>query len=145
MGVLSEEAAGLRALIERLRWYKVTNWSSSKNDTFTDREEVSLLRGAHVASSRYNNGQARHALVLDIDHPAWLVKSSTPGHYHLYVDVPGGINHELYMALLGTLADCGIIEPGYARASQERGASMVRLPWVKKGSQVVSGNQTGVA
>lgn len=132
MGTLSVEASGLRALLGRLRYYKVLAWTSSKNDKFTDREEVVDMTVADVVSSRYNNGQARHALVIDIDHPTWLVKSSTPGHFHLYVDVPGGIPHETYLYLLNALAQAGVIEQGYSNASHERGSSMVRLPWVKK-------------
>jgi hypothetical protein len=129
---MKAEADALRTLLNHvLTCFKVVHWgASSEQPDFRDREEVGTSK-ADVVSSKHR-GKARHAVVLDIDHPAWLVKSTTPGHYHLYIDVPGGIPHELYLALLGTLADCGVIEPGYARASQARGHSDVRLPWVKK-------------
>lgn len=71
-----------------------------------------------------------HKVVLDIDLPAKLIESSTPGHYHLFID------HEIpehkYMALLDIMAECGLIERGYVYASKERGYTAVRLPWVKK-------------
>lgn len=129
----SPAAAGLRALFGRLRSYKIHNWHESSNDPNDNtRAQVEPCTG-DVVASRYVDHTARHALVLDIDHPAWLVKSSTPGHFHLYIDVPDGIPHSIYMALLGTLADANVIEPGYARASQSRGFSACRYPWVKKG------------
>jgi len=71
-----------------------------------------------------------HRPVLDLDFPAQLVPSSTPGHFHLYLDLE--VPHAKYMTLLGALADAGVIEPGYCGASQERGYTAVRLPWVKK-------------
>jgi hypothetical protein len=129
----TKTAEGLLALFNRLTAFKVLHWgpSSAKPD-MRDREKATSLDDAHVISSRYNNGQARHALVIDIDHPSWLVPSTTPGHYHLYVDVPGGIPHETYLYLLGALAQAGVIEQGYNSASHERGHSDVRLPWVQK-------------
>lgn len=129
----SPTAFALRQLIGRLIPRKVKDWTDSEDMENTDVPPDCPLAHANIVTSRYNSGQARHAVVLDIDYPAWLVRSTTPGHFHLYLDVPGGVPHEMYMALLGTLADAGIIEYGYARASQARGFSSVRLPWIKKG------------
>lgn len=71
-----------------------------------------------------------HRPVLDIDFPAKLVPSSTPGRFHLYLDKP--MTWAVYAKLLSALADAGVIERGYADACEARGASFVRLPWVKK-------------
>lgn len=71
-----------------------------------------------------------HRPVLDLDFPAQLIPSSTPGHFHLYLDRE--VEHEKYMRLLDALADCGLLEDGYRNASQDRGYTAVRLPWVKK-------------
>jgi hypothetical protein len=139
--ITGPRAEGLMALLRRLSCFTVKDWGTSSDKPLPSDVEAATLSDAHVVSSRYNNGQARHALVIDIDHPAWLVRSSTPDHFHLYVDVPYGIPHELYKALLGTLADCGIIERGYAQASQTRGHSDVRLPWIKKGQTGASNGQ----
>lgn len=71
-----------------------------------------------------------HKPVLDIDIPMQVIPSSTPGHYHLIFDVE--IEHWAYFDLLESLADCGIVQRGWVRASEERGFSAVRLPWIKK-------------
>lgn len=73
-----------------------------------------------------------HRPVLDIDFPAALIPSTTPGHFHLYLDKPMGWSQ--YSRLLGALAEAGIIEQGYLGASIDRGYTSVRLPWVKKES-----------
>lgn len=75
---------------------------------------------------------ANHNLLLDIDHETYLVKSSTPGHYHLYVDIPGGIAPDKWADVMSALANAGVIESGYASASIEQGHATLRLPWVKK-------------
>lgn len=72
----------------------------------------------------------KHRPVLDIDIPAALIPSSTPGHSHLYIDKP--LTWDQYENLLWALVDCGIIESGYASASVARGYTSARLPWVKK-------------
>lgn len=74
-----------------------------------------------------------HWPVIDIDVPAHLVPSSTPGHSHLYIDVP--VPGEQYWALLEALADAGIVQPGYVGACWSRGYTSVRLPWVRKGAE----------
>lgn len=71
-----------------------------------------------------------HRPVLDIDFEAALIPSSTPGHYHLYLDKLMTIND--YEDLIDVLGRVGIIEPGYADATIQRGYSSARLPWVKK-------------
>jgi hypothetical protein len=71
-----------------------------------------------------------HAPVLDIDFPAMLIPSTTPGHYHLYLEK--AVPHRQYMKLLKALGSAGIIEPGYAAVSRKRGHTAVRLPWVQK-------------
>lgn len=79
---------------------------------------------------RYPYGTEYHRPVLDLDFEAELVPSSTPGHYHLYLDRL--LTKANYMKLLVALADAGIIQQGFADASIERGASSARLPWIKK-------------
>jgi hypothetical protein len=110
--------------------YRVLDWSGggSQVGTLSDANVVSSKRIAPGA----NDGETRHSLVLDIDHPAWLIPSTTPGHYHLYIDVPGGLNESMYFAVLELLARAGVIEEGYANASKARGYSSARLPWIEK-------------
>lgn len=71
-----------------------------------------------------------HRPILDIDFPAELIPSTTEGHFHLYLDKP--MTWKQYRKLLGVLAEVGVVEPGYAQASIERGYSSTRLPWIKK-------------
>lgn len=131
-----------RALLDLYKWltpYFVSDWGNNDSDDKSnnrpsDRKEVSSLDEANVITSLHNDDDngVRHALVLDIDHPSWLIPSTTPGHYHLYVDVPDGIPSDDYDALLIALANARVIEAGYAGASRARGFTSVRLPWITK-------------
>lgn len=85
---------------------------------------------ANLVSSLLEDG--RHAPLLDLDVPARLVPSSTPGHSHLYVDVP--MTWRRYRRLLKALTKAGLIERGFYRASVARRQTMVRKPGVKKAS-----------
>lgn len=126
---------GLMDLFRRLKCY-VVDWKpeGGYNGPPAD-HQAAPLDHAEVASSQLADSpdhDPRHVVALDIDHPAWLVKSTTPGHSHLYIDVPGGIEHEAYMDLLAALAACGVIEDGYCFASKRRMKTFLRFPWVKK-------------
>lgn len=85
---------------------------------------------ANLVTSHVAGQPGTHRPVLDIDVPAWLVPSSTPGHSHLYIDKT--MTWEKYCTLLGYLARAEILETGYVNASLERGHTAVRLPWVTK-------------
>lgn len=130
----SPNAAALRALFGRLTLGFVEKFGGSSDGDVKMPDPVSQADRhlANVVTSKYGDGSGRHALLLDIDHPAWLVKSSTENHYHLYIDVPGGIDHEQYMEVLRVLSDAGVIQTGYRRASMNRGFTSLRFPWVKK-------------
>lgn len=127
----------LLTLFQRLKCYTVRWWSAEE---FPEHEvyEPGLDRlpeatmYANVASSQINDGADRHVVALDLDYPAYVVPSSTEGHSHLYLDVPGGVKHEDYMELLELLGRIGVIEPGYAEVSIKRGHTDLRLPWIKK-------------
>ena len=96
---------------------------------------TSLIAGQPAAIDSDEEGLIKHKIVLDIDMPAQLIPSSTPGHFHLYVD------HEItwhdYQALLHVMGDVGLLEPGYVGASLARGHTALRLPWIKKPKPVV--------
>ena len=78
----------------------------------------------------YDPGAGLQRPVLDIDFPAALVPSTTPGHFHLYLDKP--MSWEAYKDLLLALARADIIEDGYAQAALRRGYTSARLPWIRK-------------
>lgn len=75
-----------------------------------------------------------HMLALDIDVPATLRPSSTPGHHHLLVDLD--IPEEHLFEFLDAAVKIGLIEEGYAEVSKSRGETFVRAPWVTKGQPV---------
>lgn len=129
----SPKAAGLRALLGSLATYKMLRWSTPNSQEMTDRIQAHISESDVVSSRRNSDG--KHVVVLDIDHPTWLVESTTPGHFHLYINVPDGIKWPAYKNLIHALADAGVIDRGYMQASLQRGATMVPLPWVKKGQE----------
>lgn len=100
-----------------------------KEDTY-DGEHVPVedIAEAHIVLSVDDDGH--HRPVLDIDFPAALIPSSTPGHFHLYLDKQ--MDTLQYMRLLDALAEVGILEKGYASVSEARGYTSARLPWIKK-------------
>lgn len=141
-------------LMAKLSLFKISVWAPDSAAEVTDRGEVADLTDAHVVSSLIKDTVAEpgttgisvdelfglkaagglHHVVVDIDQPAWLVESSTPGHSHLYVELPGGTPWADYVEFLEAAAKIGLVEPGYVEASKVRGGTYVRLPWIRKGS-----------
>lgn len=111
---------------------KVIAIDDYQNEHYREVEFRPTIDDANVTTSKVFAKDSIHKLIIDIDMPAQLIPSTTPGHFHLYVD------HEMpwhdYVKLLEVLAAVGIIERGYLGASQARGYTSVRLPWVKKES-----------
>lgn len=107
---------------------QVWNEKTENYDWVVMPEETSSLDEANIVISLLPDGT--HAPVLDLDIPHVYVPSSTPGHGHLYLDVP--MDDESFWIFLELLSDLGIIEEGYFQASKARGYSAVRLPWIKK-------------
>lgn len=88
------------------------------------------LEEANLITSRVEGDPDTHKLILDIDFPVKVIPSSTPGHFHLYLDKE--IDTFALENILYVLASARIIEPGYAQSSMQRGYTAVRLPWIKK-------------
>lgn len=95
-----------------------------------DRKVVTDPAEATLVGSRTVYDDFEHQPVLDIDFPAALVPSTTPGHFHLY------LNHTMtwgdYSKLLGVLHEVGIIEDGFYKMAMKREQTFVRMPGVKK-------------
>lgn len=100
-------------------------WDATVNDA-----EVCPVDEANILTSEVAGKPGMHKVALDIDLPAKLLPSSTPGHWHLYIDCD--VPWEVYTKLLDTLVEAGVIEVGYARASKLRGYTSVRPPWMPK-------------
>jgi hypothetical protein len=103
---------------------------ASDEVTFPDPalEPAPLSESNLVCSDRKDDDL--HIPILDVDMPAMLLKSSTYGHYHLYIDKP--MSWENYCKLLDVLAEVGILEQGYVDVSKKRKRTQVRTPWTKK-------------
>lgn len=86
-----------------------------------------------ILSHEIDSDPWEHRPVLDIDFPVHVVPSSTPGHFHLYLNKK--MTWGKYKNLLRALMEAGILESGYVIVSMERGYTSVRLPWVKKESR----------
>lgn len=112
----------------RRRYYKVEQLNGSDHEPDVDDRTECSREEANVVGSLCQDGM--HRPVIDVDHDCQLVPSSTPGHFHLYLDVP--MTWEKYEKLLGALVDAGVVSHFYAKAASVRQQSFVRVPWVKK-------------
>lgn len=120
----------LKEIIQTNRLYEV-EFDSDHYET--DRNQVPYSDRADVVSSESNSQSGVHEyLLLDLDTMAELIPSSTTGHFHFYAKLKYPSNTKKYMKFLDAAADIGLIDRNYAAASRHRGASMLRLPWVKK-------------
>lgn len=81
-------------------------------------------------TSSYVSGNKLHAPVLDIDVPMRLIKSSTQGHTHLYIDVL--MPRWKMMIMIFGMMIAGVVEPGFFWWSLRRGGTFVRKPYVTK-------------
>ena len=81
-------------------------------------------------TSSFVSGSNLHAPVLDIDVPMRLIKSSTHGHTHLYIDVL--MPRWKMMFMIFSMMVAGVVEPGFFWWSLRRGGTFVRKPYVLK-------------
>lgn len=98
-------------------------------------ERADDINKADVITSQVRADASTHRPIIDIDFPAALIPSTTPGHFHLYLDKE--MSWDAYERLLKSLGRAGILEPGYVGASIARGYTSVRLPWVKKRAKTI--------
>lgn len=115
----------------RRRLYHKVEWKDGYHEAhFSDRETTNEAKAEVVSSEVVSRWNDLHAPVLDIDFHAELIPSSTPDHYHLYLDKI--MTWRQYKRLIKALAKAGIIEKGYADASIRRRHTAVRVPWLRK-------------
>lgn len=142
---LKTAPAGLAALIHRLTWHHRVRWDAPdyvEDEAFGEggdgRKVTTDLTEAEAISSAYPDairpeGDQYHALLLDLDVPAWLIPSTTEGHGHLYVQL-AVLDEELW-EFLEAAAKIGLVEEGYVSACKSRGMTSLRAPWVRKGEE----------
>lgn len=92
-------------------------------------KRVYKLTDANLVGSITDN--RTHRPVLDLDFPCRLIPSTTPGHFHLYLDGLE-LDWNKYKTLLLALADAGVISHTYARESIRKGFTAARLPHITK-------------
>ena len=111
------------------RWWRadVLNDLSALSEELTE-VPTSDRFTANLVSSSCTDGS--HAPVIDLDHRARLVQSSTPGHSHLYIDE--NMSWKQYRALLTGFFRCGLIDASVYWRSLDREATYVRPPWTQK-------------
>ena len=96
----------------------------------TEYELVGTVGEANLVGSQLPSGL--HAPVLDLDTASpVVVPSSTPGHYHLYLDGVE-LTTEEYSELLDVLCRLGIIERGFANQLPRLGQTFLRPPGFTK-------------
>jgi hypothetical protein len=96
-----------------------------------DERPVELLGEANAITSMVaRSGGEWHRPLLDLDIPASLVPSSTPGHSHLYIAQT--ISWDQMAGLLRAFGHAGLIAPASVRLAMEQGYTALRLPWVHK-------------
>jgi hypothetical protein len=83
---------------------------------------------ANLISSELDSGM--HKPVLDLDFPAFIVESSTPGHGHLYIEQE--LTWDQYKALLDGFLAAGLIQKAWYQNAIKDKRSYVRLPHVRK-------------
>jgi hypothetical protein len=131
---------------DKLKIFRVKKWIADGDSGawFPDREpdplknldETNDLNVADIVTSAPRHEipgfRGKHMIMVDVDVPMQIIESSTPGHYHVYFP-QSYIPKEKLFNLLDAMAECGIVERGYAEASRARGFAALRLPWVHKG------------
>lgn len=85
-------------------------------------------RDANLVSSITTEGEQMP--ILDMDFPHHIVPSATPGHNHLYIDVP--MSKFRWFILMCALKYAGVIELGFFVWSVRRGGNFVRKQGVSK-------------
>jgi hypothetical protein len=94
----------------------------------------------NLVGSLTNHG--RHMPALDIDFPARLIPSKTPGHYHLYLDIP--LSYMQYLKLVDTLTEVGILAEGNRMQMVLTGQTFLRtrpeekVPFASNSDAIVS-------
>jgi hypothetical protein len=89
---------------------------------------VQNVEDANLVSSLLDNGN--HAPAIDLDFPIHAIPSSTPGHYHLYLELE--LPWKSYEKLLKVMAEIGVIEKGFYESAKHFKQTFLRLPHIKK-------------
>jgi hypothetical protein len=134
--LISRSLGALMGVLSQVRCLKGIVFKDSAEIPKDNQQEgqPSTLGEADLILSKRDDAGTWHKLLLDIDLPAWLIESSTPGHSHLIIDVD--IENETWRKLMIALAEAGVIEEGYMQTSLLRGYASLRPPWRTKNDEL---------
>jgi hypothetical protein len=129
--VMATLPSGLVALLGRLTTVRY-EWQLDHDgyDVIEWLKTIPVPLSEATALTSRNAETGRHAVLLDIDYPAYVVPSSTGGHNHVYLDVPDGLSDRQHRRLMKALAKAGVVEKEWAHAN--RHGTALRPPWVTK-------------
>lgn len=99
-----------------------------KYDLHDDRHRVEKRSNANLVSSVTREGM--QVPIIDLDYPHAYIPSASPGHGHLYLNVP--ISRWRWWVLMIGLRVGGVIEKGFFVWSLRRGGNFTRLPGAVK-------------
>lgn len=116
--------------IHRIRFADNGNFPRGEYGGVQEPSRVSVenVEQANLVSSLIKDGI--HAPAIDLDFPAYLVPSTTAGHFHLYIEKE--MRWKDYKKLLDTLLEVGLINRGWYDISVKFEQTYLRLPHVKK-------------
>ena len=80
----------------------------------------------NLVTSKVDDGSGLHMPVIDLDFPCELVASSTPGCFHLYLNMP--VAWDACVLILDGLLNAGLIQPGWYDGCIRNGFMRVRHP-----------------
>ncbi len=93
-------------------------------------KSANLIGSLIAEKCRRPFGRLYHAPTLDFDFPCRLVPSSTPGHFHFYIDK--AITEERYFELLETLHRVGLLQLGVLKSAKAHGQTYLRWNTTKQ-------------
>jgi hypothetical protein len=127
----------LPKFISRRALYKVeelnTNWKELTDEQVAAEEAYHTPvapEEANLVGSKTDLEPGGHLPVIDLDLPCHLEPSTTPGHYHLYINQV--VEWDKFLNILKALYEAGIVQEGFYEMSKRRGQAFVRVPGVKK-------------
>lgn len=104
----------------RTAWVEPRGWElipEYTRDLCFDDEQPHNVITSHAVDSEL------HRPCLDLDGPVRIVSSTTPGHFHLFLD--RDVDWDDYVAFLDAAAKIGLVEKGWVDAAKREGCTCV--------------------
>lgn len=95
---------------------------------FTNAQKTSAVK-SNLFCSDLSSNPSRHALILDLDMPIEVLKSSS-GNNH--VIIPKSLSFDDMMEILEVLRKHGIVQPKWVESAKLHGYAALRMPGILK-------------